>query len=667
MVNVVFLLIAAVTTVATAARDSNVNNSRDRWGTHDAPLCAPDIALQKSYEQSELIIAALVVSLFVAVATIIWLLCIILRMKCCATNNRIDESSDDQSMVPVVTYDNGENDRSHKRNAKIPMDTNDFRRRGRDMIEYAANYMDNLHKKRVSPTIKTGYLKECLPMYAPEQPEDFDDVMKDLDRYIMPGVLHWNHRRFFAFFPAGNSYPSLLADIFGDIIGSIGFSWESNPVTTELEYVMMQWFGHMLKLPSTFLPFTAGGTGGGSIQGSASDCVYLSVMAARYDALKSLKLKYPHVEEYVLLSKLRSYCSVNAHSSIPKAAKLAMVTMRLLPNDEKFSLRGETLRKAVKEDRAAGYFPFFVGATAGTTAYCSFDNLKELGPVCREENLWMHVDGAYAGSAMINKEYRHLLDGVEDAMTFMTNPNKWMLISFDCSCMWVRDKQRVLEGFLIERDYYINSKDMIDLRNWGVPLSRRFRSLKLWFTIRTYGVEGLRRYQLEHARLAKIFANLLLGDGRFKIINEVIMGLVCFRVTTFNNEDNERLLNALNESGLMFIVPAHTAHSEDGVVKPNSYVFRFCVTAERATESDMHRAYDDIVIMMGKVEQDPSLGKIVKKDGPPDSRTTSEGLRKRLTGSRNQAQLTSPACVSARHFGIANTEARVIEAWNDRH
>ncbi|KJH44331.1 pyridoxal-dependent decarboxylase domain protein [Dictyocaulus viviparus] len=363
---------------------------------------------------------------------------------------------------------------------------------------------------------------------------------------------------------------------------------------TELEIIMLNWFGKMIGLPKEFLPLTEGGKGGGVIQGSASECNFVSLLAARFEVMKELRQRFPFVEEGLLLSKLIAYCSKEAHSSVEKACMIGMVKLRILETDSKFRLRGDVLRNVIQEDRNLGLIPFFVSTTLGTTSCCSFDVLSEIGPVCEENEfvsrhevkiLWLHVDAAYAGSAMICPEFRYLMNGVEYAMSFNTNPNKWMLINFDCSTMWVKDRFKLTEALAVDPLYLQHSwmDKSIDYRHWGIPLSRRFRSLKLWFVIRTYGVEGLQNYVREHVRLAKKMEALLRADPMFEIIGEVVMGLVCFRMrVTFLNNLTLMCNGMINSNAY---VPASL---------DNRFVIRFCVCAENASDDDIDKAYNII-------------------------------------------------------------------------
>ncbi|KAI6181671.1 Aromatic-L-amino-acid decarboxylase [Aphelenchoides besseyi] len=472
------------------------------------------------------------------------------------------------------------------RNYQNSMTPSDFRRVGRQTVDYIADYMENVHNRRVVPSIEPGYLRELLPATAPQQPESFEKVMHDFESYVMPGVTHWQHPRFHAYFPAANSYPSVLATMLSDALGANGFSWASCPAITELETIMLQWFGEMIGLPKEFLPFTEEGRGGGVIQGSASECNFVALLAARFEIMKELRQRFPFVEEGLLMSKLIAYCSKEAHSSVEKAAMIGMVKLRILETDSKFRMRGDTLQAAITEDRNLGMIPFFVSVTLGTTSVCSFDALSEIGPVCMENDLWLHVDAAYAGSAFICPEFRYLMSGIEYAMSFNTNPNKWMLVNFDCSTFWVKDRFKLTQALVVDPLYLQHSwtDKAIDYRHWGIPLSRRFRSLKLWFVVRMYGVEGLQKYIRNHVRLAKKFESLIKADDRFEIVGDVIMGLVCFRLKG-TNEANQNLLTKLNSSGRIHMVPASLS---------DRFVIRFCVCHEHANDHDIYVAYEII-------------------------------------------------------------------------
>lgn len=361
----------------------------------------------------------------------------------------------------------------------------------------------------------------------------------------------------------------------------------ASPACTELETIVMDWFGKAIGLPNDFITSHKGSRGGGVIQTSASECVLVSMLAARNQAIQYLKKNHPDKEDNEFLPKLVGYCSKEAHSCVEKAAKILLVEIRILEPDENGSLRKENLLDAMEKDKANGLVPFFVSAILGSTASCSFDNLQEIGPICKAEPCtWLHVDAAYAGNAFICPELKYLLKGIEYADSFNTNPNKWLLVNFDCSCLWVKCRIKLTSALVVDPLYlqHANSDDAIDYRHWGIPLSRRFRSIKLWFVIRKYGISGLQKYIRNHIKLAKYFESLVRKDLRFEVSNNVRLGLVCFRLQAPDTV-NQMLLATINASGKLHMIPS--------MVK-NKYIIRFCVTAENAMQADVEHAWNVI-------------------------------------------------------------------------
>ncbi|KAG8190587.1 hypothetical protein JTE90_014063 [Oedothorax gibbosus] len=284
------------------------------------------------------------------------------------------------------------------------MEGDEFRKCGKELIDFVTNYLETIRERSVLPDVQPGYIRELLPDRAPDTPERWQDVIKDIEKVVLPGMTHWNSPHFHAYFPTANSYPAMCGDILISALSCIGFTWISSPACTEMEMVMMDWLGKMLQLPAHFL-FESEGPGGGVIQGTASEATLVALLAARSRTLA--------LTEGAKLEKLVAYASDQSHSSVERAALLGAVQIRLLPTDAHLSLRGDALAKAIKEDRDKGLIPFIVVATLGTTNTCAFDNLKEIGHVCNEEKIWLHIDAAYAGSSFICPEYRPFLDGVE--------------------------------------------------------------------------------------------------------------------------------------------------------------------------------------------------------------------------------------------------------------
>lgn len=361
-----------------------------------------------------------------------------------------------------------------------------------------------------------------------------------------------------------------------------------------------------MALPKDFITSHPGSTGGGVIQTSASECVLVSMLAARSQAIKHLKRNNQHLDDSAFLPRLVAYCSRESHSCVEKAAMICLVKLRILDPDEQCTLRGATLQRAMAEDEAQGLVPFFVSTTLGSTACCAFDNLVEIGPVCKQRPyVWLHVDGAYAGNSFICPELRPLMAGIEYADSFNTNPNKWLLVNFDCSCLWVKNRNRLTSAMVVDPLYlqHANSDEAIDYRHWGIPLSRRFRSLKLWFVIRKYGISGLQAYIRNHIRLAKRFATLVKKDTRFEVVNDVRVGLVCFRLMA-EDKINQELLATINSTGKLHMIPS--------IVK-GKYILRFCVVTENATADDVDEAWKIIT------EQAADLLKAMEK--PPEKPT----------------------------------------------
>ncbi|XP_048413307.1 aromatic-L-amino-acid decarboxylase isoform X2 [Stegostoma tigrinum] len=476
------------------------------------------------------------------------------------------------------------------------MDFEEFRTRGKQMVDYITDYLKLIELRPVYPAVQPGYLRSLIPDSAPQEPDSFEDLMKDVERVIMPGVTHWQSPHFHAYFPAGSSFPSFLGDMLSGAIGCVGFSWAASPACTELETVMLDWLGKMLNLPEAFLAVTGNG-GGGVIQGTASECTLVTLLAAKKKMTTQMQEKYPDLEEVSVISKLVAYTSEQSHSSVERAGLIAGVKMRKLPTDEKFSLCGETLRQALEEDKALGLIPFYLCATLGTTPSCAFDNIMELGPICNSENIWMHIDAAYAGSAFICPEFRPLLNGVEFSDSFNFNPHKWLLVNFDCSTMWVKKRSDLIGAFKMDPLYlkhdHQDSGLITDYRHWQIPLGRRFRSLKIWFVFRLYGIKGLQDHIRKQVGLAHEFESLVRQDEQFEVVNDVILGLVCFRLKG-SNDLNENLIKRINEMRKIHIVPCQLQ---------DKFVLRFAVCATTAESKHIQYAWQNIKEIATELQQ----------------------------------------------------------------
>lgn len=329
-----------------------------------------------------------------------------------------------------------------------------------------------------------------------------------------------------------------------------------------------------------------------SIQGSASEASLVALLAAKDKLVRSIREENSQISAAEIKGKLIAYSSDQSNSSVEKAGIIGSMTMRLLPSDEDGSLRGPTLQEAIRKDRQAGLIPCFVIASLGTTGTCAFDNLGEIGPICKEEGIWLHIDAAYAGSVFICPEYRYLMKGIELSDSFNFNPHKWMLTNFDCSCMWVKDARHVMDAFNVDRIYLQHNKisDLPDYRHWQIPLGRRFRALKLWFVLRTYGVEGIQQYIRKDIGLAKHFESLVESDNRFEACTSAL-ALVTFRIKG-DDSLTQQLLDYLNGDKTLYVIPCHYR---------GKLVIRFVIASRMTQKHDVDTAWKVICEQTSKI------------------------------------------------------------------
>ncbi|XP_022915518.2 histidine decarboxylase [Onthophagus taurus] len=479
------------------------------------------------------------------------------------------------------------------------MDVNEYRIRGKEMVDYIADYLSTIRDRKVFPDKRPGFLREAVPDSAPIEGEKWTKIFNDIEGIIMPGITHWQSPHMHAYFPALNSFPSLLGDMLADAINCLGFTWASGPVVTELETIVMNWLGKMIGLPDDFLHTKSTSLGGGVIQTTASEATLTCLLAGRCLAIKNYQKIYSDLEDVEINVRLVGYCSDQAHSSVEKAALVGLVKMRYIESDENLSMRGYKLLEAIKKDRENGLIPFWVCCTLGTTGACSFDNLEEIGLICSEENLWLHIDAAYAGSAFICPEFRIWLKGVDHADSIAFNPSKWLMVHFDCTAMWVKNSNALHRTFNVDPLYlqHENSGLAIDYMHWQIPLSRRFRSLKLWFVIRNFGIIGLQKHIREGVRLAQKFEALVLADQRFEISATRHLGLVVFRLKG-DNAHTESLLKRLNSRGNIHCVPA---------ALKDKYVIRFTVTSQYTTGDDILKDWKEIKNVAGDILKEAKM------------------------------------------------------------
>ncbi len=462
------------------------------------------------------------------------------------------------------------------------MTAEQFRKNGKQVVDWIADYYQQIEALPVLSQAKPGDIRSALPDQPPLHGESFDLILKDIDRVILPGVTHWQSPNFFAYFPANASGPAILGDLVSSALGVQGMLWATSPSCTELETQVLDWLVPMLGLPEKFL---SSSTGGGVIQDTASSSTLCAMLAARERATDYTTNLHGSVGNLV------AYTSSQAHSSLEKAAMIAGIglnNLRLLEVDENFAIRPDGLKLQVEEDKRAGLIPFFVCGTVGTTSSNAMDPLPAIAAICQQNNLWFHIDAAMSGTAALCPEFRHYQNGVEHADSYCFNPHKWMFTNFDCDCFYVADRAVLIKTLSILPEYLKNqateSGAVFDYRDWQIPLGRRFRSLKLWFVIRHYGVEGLQYHVRQHVEMAKAFAGWIREDKRFELVAPVPLNLVCFRYRG-SEDENQRLMDRLNQSGDLYLT-----HTRLG----GQLTLRFCVGQTNTTLRHVERAWQRI-------------------------------------------------------------------------
>ncbi|MFO0856335.1 MAG: pyridoxal-dependent decarboxylase [Phycisphaerales bacterium] len=482
-----------------------------------------------------------------------------------------------------------------------------FREMAQSAVGFVEQYWQGLQsdpeRTPVFSRVKPGEVRSTLPSVFDEHASREPRAMvEEITRLIMPGITHWQHPSFFGFFPANASGPAVIGELLAAGLGVQGMLWATSPACTELETHVLDALGAAIGLPATFLSTSE--NGGGVIQGTASEAVLAALCAARWRVQKAWAIATQHKSSSggnsptpnpshgeglfaAAPPHLCLYTSSQAHSSVVKAAMIAGLAVgpedrthvRIIDVDADCRMRVDSLEAAMREDVAAGKVPCFVSATVGTTGSTAIDSIREIAAaIARTSSLrhsvtplplpWLHVDAAHAGAACICPEYQCWLDGIEHADSFCFNPHKWLLTNFDCDCFWTRDRASLIGSMSITPEYLRNKAsdagEVFDYRDWHVPLGRRFRSLKLWLTLRWYGLEGLRAYIRNHMQLAAEFEAMVRSDARFEVAAVRTMNLVCFRLKPREGETlaatdarNKALLNAINQSGRAYL--SHTA------------------------------------------------------------------------------------------------------------
>ncbi len=429
-----------------------------------------------------------------------------------------------------------------------PFDLNAFRRDGHQLIDWIAGYLEGLESRPVREPIEPGDVRAKLPSAAPEHPEPFAETMADLDEIVVPGLSHWQHPGWFAYFPAMSSPAAILGELASAGLGVQGMLWSTSPAVTEMESHVLDWLVDLTGVPQRW---KSTGEGGGVLQMSASDSTHTALVIAREQARQRSNAS---------AENMVAYASAEAHSSVEKGARVAGYGhVRLVPVDSEFAIDLGQLRSAVADDTAAGLTPAFVCAAVGTTGTTAVDPVRDVGEIAGRHDMWFHVDAAYAGAAMICPEFRHHQDGLELADSYTFNAHKWLATNFDCSIFWVADRRPLIETLSILppylRDAATETGAVIDYRDWHVPLGRRFRALKLWFVLRSFGAEGLRDMIRTSVDQAQNLAAWLADDPRFEVIAPTPFGLVSFRHVD-GDAATTNLAEAVNSDGSFYVTPS---------------------------------------------------------------------------------------------------------------
>lgn len=442
------------------------------------------------------------------------------------------------------------------------------------IIDFLADYYQNIANYPVLSQVEPGYLKNLMPSHAPLNPESIETILQDLQQHIVPGLTHWQSPNYFAYFPSSGSTAGFLGEVLSTGFNLVGFNWVSSPAATELESIVMDWLGQILKLPKDFL---FSGSGGGVLLGTTCEAILVTLVAARDKILCQIGREN--------IGKLVVYVSDQTHCAVQKAAHIIGIhpkNFRVIKTvkSNSFTLLPESLLCAIETDVENGLVPCYVCVTVGTTSTTAIDPLGPLCKVAKEFSMWVHVDAAYAGSVCICPEFRHLIDGVEGANSFSFNAHKWFLTNLDCCCLWVKDPSSLIKSLSTHSVYLENSasdsNQVVDYKDWQITLSRRFRALKVWLVLRSYGVDNLRNFLRKHVELAKTFEELVRQDKRFEIFVPRNLAVVCFRlipsavarigngkvqngylqIEDVANEINRKLVDSINDSGTVYMTHA---------------------------------------------------------------------------------------------------------------
>ncbi len=465
------------------------------------------------------------------------------------------------------------------------MTSEDFRKQAHSFVDWMADYIESAEKFPVKSQVKPGEIFQSIPDHAPDKGESMDEIFQDFQTKILPGITHWQSPNFFAYFPANSSYPSVLAEMLTATLGTQCMIWETSPAAAELEEKVMKWLLRIMGFPKDFE---------GVIQDTASTATLAALLTAREKATR-FRINEKGFNGH---EDFRIYCSSETHSSIEKDVKIAGFGRRCLikiPVDEQFRMRPDLLEKAIQDDLKEGYRPLCIIATLGTTSTTSIDPLEKISSISEKYEIWLHVDAAFAGSALILPEFQWMIKGVENIDSFVFNPHKWLFTNFDCSVYFIKDAQALIDTFEILPEYLKTKTrgQVNDYRNWGVPLGRRFRALKLWFVIRNFGVSGLQEKLLYHLKMASDLTRIIEKHPDFEIVAPVPLNTICFRyhprkVKSEKELDrlNQLLIETVNSSGKAYFT--HTRVND-------KYAIRFMIGQENTTEKHVGKAWNLIV------------------------------------------------------------------------
>ncbi|MFW6128701.1 MAG: pyridoxal phosphate-dependent decarboxylase family protein [Candidatus Aminicenantaceae bacterium] len=458
------------------------------------------------------------------------------------------------------------------------MNNDQFKQWGHQFVDWMADYFKEIEKYPVCSKLKPGDIKSQIPLNPPEKAEPFDKIFKDFKKIILPGITHWQHPSWFAYFPANNSPPSVLAEMLTACMGAQCMVWQTSPAAEELEEVVMEWLRQMLGLPEGME---------GVIQDTASTSTLCALLTAREKATDFDANRIGNRDPLIV------YASKETHSSIEKGVKIAgygKENLRYIPTDEKFALISSKLEESILEDKKRGLKPTCVVATIGTTSSTAIDPLEEIGVICRRHNVWLHVDAAFAGTAALLPEKRDLLKGSEYIDSFVFNPHKWMFTNFDCSAYFVKSSDDLSRTFEIHPEYLKTGVDRMvkNYRDWGIQLGRRFRALKLWFVIRFYGIEGIQNMVRKHIEFANMFKQWIINHEKFELMAPVDLSVICFRYNNGRddqslNEVNKELLKKINQTGEVYLT--HTTLN-------GKYVLRFAIGSRLTEEKHVKKAWE---------------------------------------------------------------------------